>query len=114
MSASQSLARSLAALTLVMTPVFLFTEGSQVARFAYVTPVAAVVMLLVTAAGLLGSVRGWWLLCAGAGVSAGLAAVLQLSQLGRETNLVGGTASTFSVLMALAIGWGGVAAAERK
>lgn len=114
MSAGQSLARSLAALTLVMTPVFLFTEGSQVARFAYVTPAAAVVMLLVTAAGLLGSLRGWWLLSAGAGVGAGVAALLQLGQLGREANLIGGTASTFSVLTALAIGWCGVAAAARK
>ena len=114
MSLSQSLARSLAALTLVITPVFLFTEGSQVARFAYVTPAAAVVMLLVTAAGLLGSLRGWWLLCVGAGVGAGLSAALQLIQLGRDANLIGGTASTFSVLMALAIGWGGIAAAERK
>jgi hypothetical protein len=99
-------AKSLVLVTLVALPVFLFTDDSQVSRFAKVTPIVGVVVVLVTTMGLIGCWRGLDKLVVAAAGLAGAAAFVQLAQTGRDSNLLGDNASTFSFLLALALGWG--------
>ena len=104
-------AKSLAAVTMVSLPFFLLTDDSQVSRFAKVTPIVAVIVVLVTALGLVGIRQSLDKLMLAAAGLAGVSALVQLIQTGRDTNLLGGNASTFSFLLTLAVGWGGLALA---
>ncbi len=107
-------AKAFVAVTLVSLPFFLLTDDSQVSRFAKVTPIVAVVVVVVTVLGLAGCRLGLDKLVLGAAGLAGAAALLQLAQAGRDSNLLGGNASTFSLLLALALGWGGLALATTR
>jgi thiosulfate dehydrogenase (quinone) large subunit len=84
-------AMALAGLTVVVLPVFGWAEDSQVARFAAVTPVVAVVLLVVTAVGLTGALTGRSSMVALASGVAILAALGQLAELGRDVELLGGS-----------------------
>lgn len=99
----------LAGATLIPLPLFVFASDSQVARFAKVTPTIAVVVLLITALGLLAAQRAFDKLAVAAATIAAVAACGQLVQIGRATNLLGGNASSFAFLLALSLGWGGIA-----
>ena len=87
----------------VLSPVFALSTSSN-NNFVTVRNGGLVVLLVLGALALAG---GWLsrpplVLAAGAGF--GLAALLQLLQLGRATNWLDGSGSTFSLLLALAVG----------
>lgn len=109
----RSFGYALAALTAVTAPIFLITRGSSVVGFADVSPPVLGVLLVVTALGVLATARQSATAGAAASTVALLAALLQLGQAGRQTNLLDGGGSTFSLLLALALGWAGLAIAVR-
>jgi thiosulfate dehydrogenase (quinone) large subunit len=100
-----------AVMMLVATAVFSVTEDGQVIRWA-ATPLPVATVLVVTALlGLTGVLTNTLtVIRVGATIAAG-ASLLQLAQLGRDSNLLQGSASSFSFLLAAALGWGVLALA---
>lgn len=87
----------------VLSPVFALSTSSN-NNFVTVRNGGLVVLVVLGAVALAGGLLSRPPLVLAAGVGFALAALLQLAQLGRSTNWLDGSGSTFSLLLALAIG----------
>ncbi len=83
----------------------ILAPSTDAVRFAKVTPVAAVVLLVVAALGALGARAGKEALYLAAGGVAVVASVIQLVQFGRSTNWVEGNGSTAALLAGFGVGF---------
>lgn len=95
-------ALALGALGLVAPAFALSTSSNN--NFALVQGLALVVFPLLGMVAVVGALAGQRVIIAAAGAAYGVAALVQLVQLGRSTNWLDGNASTFSLLLALAVG----------
>ncbi len=87
----------------VLSPVFALSTSSN-NNFVTVRNGGLVVLVVLGLVALAGGYLSSPRVVLGAGVGCGLAALLQLVQLGRSTNWLDGSGSTFSLLLALTIG----------
>lgn len=100
-----SFARAAVALGVLglVTPGFALSTSSN-NNFVLVQGLALVVFPVLGLIAIVGGLIGQRALIAAAGSAYGIAALVQLVQLGRSTNWLDGNASTFSLLLALAVG----------
>lgn len=85
--------------------VFTFSDGSfRPYDFVQIQGAGLVVILALSAIGLLGGLLGWRVVVIVAGAGFAVAAVIQLLQAGRSPNWLAGNGSTLSLLLALALG----------
>jgi len=87
----------------LLSPVFALTTSSN-NNFVTVQNGGLVVLVVLGALAVLGGRTGRMPLVLAAGLGFAAAALLQLLQLGRSTNWFDGSGSTFSLLLALAVG----------
>jgi hypothetical protein len=107
MSTASSFGPARAALALgilgLVTPVFALSTSSN-NNFVLVQSLALVMFPLLGLVAVVGALTRQRAVIAAAGAAYGVAALVQLVQLGRETNWLGGNGSTFALLLALAVG----------
>ena len=87
----------------VLTPAFALSTSSN-NNFVLVQGPALAAFPVFGLIAVLGGIMGRRAVIAAAGAAYGVAALVQLVQLGRSTNWLEGNASTFSLLLALAVG----------
>lgn len=92
---------------------FILAPGNDAVRLVRVTPVVAVVLLVVALLGGLGARTGRRLFYLAAGALALAAGILQLAQFGRNLNWLEGNGSTAAFLAGLGIGFGALWYATR-
>ncbi|MBA3279211.1 MAG: hypothetical protein H0U22_10925 [Geodermatophilaceae bacterium] len=93
--------------------VLILAPSNDAVRLAKVTPIAALVLLVVAVLGVLAARTGQAALYLAAGGLALVAAVLQLVQFGQDTNVIGGNGSTAALLAGFGIGFCGLWYAAR-
>ncbi|WP_019812362.1 Rv1678 family membrane protein [Saccharomonospora halophila] len=99
----------------LLTFVFTFSDGAyRPYDFLQIQGVGLVVILALSALGLLGGLLRKPLLVLASGVAFAAAAIIQLVQAGRSPNWLEGDGSTLSVLLALAAGLLAVGFAARR
>lgn len=93
--------------------VLILAPSNDAVRLANVTPIAALVLLVVAVLGVLAARTGQAAMYLAAGGLALAAAVLQLVQFGQDTNVIGGNGSTAALLAGFGIGFCGLRYAAR-
>lgn len=97
----------------VVSIVLILVPSNDAVRLAKVTPIAALVLLVVAVVGVLAAKTSQAGLYLAAGGLALVAAVLQMVQFGQNTNVIGGNGSTAGLLAGFGIGFCGLAYAAR-
>ena len=87
----------------VIAPAFALTTSSN-NNFVLVQGLAIAVFVVLGLVAIVGGLTGLRAVIAAAGAAYGVAALVQLVQLGRSTNWLDGNASTFALLLAFAVG----------
>lgn len=87
----------------LISPVFALTTSSN-NNFVKMEGISILLFPLVGLLAIAGALTARAVLATAAGAIFGLMALLQLAQFGRDTNWLGGSGNTFSLLLALSVG----------